>query len=511
MSFNKTKIVLFLSLFLCVTSVNRESIVIFPFRIIPNKISNLKTQELKQIYNSSKFLDENFVYKIITPMKIGDPPQDVLAILNMYSTTLLLGELENFEEKIFPSSIYKGYIYNKSLSFRNVTLENKKPYSDMSKLHIGEEKIYLFTDMESIKNRKYTCFSNFQFQFIEQLGDNKNNISLGLNIGLNLEEENYKINFMKQIYDNNMISKYAISFDYTSDNEGFIILGKALHEILPKKYSENNYKSFYSGQPKKMSIINFDIKFDEIYSVNEDGDKFILKNKIRANLALTIGLIIGTREYMNFIENIFFNEYLEINLCQKFIYTSQNFVVFSCFESNKINFAKFPTLYFSKKAENLIFEFNWKELFKKMENKYYFKIIFPKDEIGLWILGKPLINKYSLVYDGEDKTIGFYDKKDEININKDWKMELNISKVLLIIILFIAFIFLVAITFYYLGKKYNLIRRKLANELDEDYYYDSSFTSSHNSKDINDKNNNEIKKQNLELRDESKFHSNILL
>ena len=485
--------------------------IIFPFRIIPNKNNNLKINELKEIYNSSKFIDDNFVYKIITPIKIGEPPQDVLAVLNMYNDKLLLGELENFEEKIFPYSYYKGYIYNKSLSFRNITLENKKPYIDMSKLHIGEEKIYLFTDMENIKNTKYTCFSHFQFQLSDQIEDNKNNLSFGLNIGLILAEDYYKINFMKQIYDNNMISKYVISFDYTNDNEGVIILGKALHEVLPKKYSEDNYKTLYSRQSRKMFITNFEIKFDEIYSLNGISDKFVLKNKIKANLALTMGLIIGTREYMDFIENIFFKEYIEINLCQKYIITSQNFIIFTCSESKKINYGKFPTLYFSKKPEKLIFEFNGKELFKKMENKYYFKIIFPKDEIGLWILGKPLINKYSLVYDGEDKTIGFYDKKDEININKNWKIELNISKVLLIVILFIAFIFLVAITFYYLGKKYNLIRRKLANELDEDYYYDSSFTSSHKSKDINDKNNNEIKKQNLELRDESKFHSNILL
>ena len=67
------------------------------------------------------------------------------------------------------------------------------------------------------------------------------------------------------------------------------------------------------------------------------------------------------------------------------------------------------------------------------------------------------------------------------------------------------FIFLVIAISYFLGKTYNIIRKKHANELIDDYDYNNSLYYS-NSKDINDKKSKSIKDQQLELRDESKFN-----
>ena len=211
---------------------------------------------------------------------------------------------------------------------------------------------------------------------------------------------------------------------------------------------------------------------------------------------------------MEFIEKNFFNEYINLNICKKYTTNSiDHFIIFSCIENENLIFEKFPILYFNLKSQNLSFEFNYKDLFKKIGNELYFMIVFEKYNSMIWRLGKPFFMKYTFVYNGDAKTIGFYQKKNEIKIKdkNNWKIELNILKIIFIIILLLIFISLVIIIAYYLGKRYNLIRKKHANELDDDYDYFNSIYSP-KSKDINNKNNKISKGQHLELRDESKFN-----
>ena len=60
------------------------------------------------------------------------------------------------------------------------------------------------------------------------------------------------------------------------------------------------------------------------------------------------------------------------------------------------------------------------------------------------------------------------------------------------------------ISFYYLGKKMNLTKRRKANELDDNYdYYSNSDKYKLYKKDINEKNNNDSKEQFLELSSKS--------
>ena len=116
--------------------------------------------------------------------------------------------------------------------------------------------------------------------------------------------------------------------------------------------------------------------------------------------------------------------------------------------------------------------------------------------------------------------IGFYGKdgekndikgKNHINDNNNYKLELNALKIFFIIILFLIFIILVIIVSYYFGKKCNLIRKKLANELDDNYIYISSSYKNNKEyklykKDINEKDDTVKTQQHLELRDESKLN-----
>ena len=224
-----------------------------------------------------------------------------------------------------------------------------------------------------------------------------------------------------------------------------------------------------------------------------------------------MGLIIGIKEYMEFIEKKFFNEYIKMNICQKYMTNTKsvdNFIIFSCYDNKELNFENFPTLYFNMKSQNLSLELNYNDLFKKIGNKYYFMIVFDKIEARVWRLGKQFFLKYTFVYNGDAKTIGFYSKKNKIETKEEnkkitWNIELNILKIIFISLLLLIFICIFVVFAYSLGKKYNIIRKKKANELDDDYDYES-LVYSNSPKDINNL-KNQIEKQQVELRDESKF------
>ena len=79
---------------------------------------------------------------------------------------------------IFSASFYKGYQYNKSSSFNNITGQiiidsyNKK-------ISIGEENtlkenICLLNKISDIKRNDYTCFEHFKFKVENQIKFNSN-------------------------------------------------------------------------------------------------------------------------------------------------------------------------------------------------------------------------------------------------------------------------------------------------------------------------------------------------
>ena len=79
-----------------------------------------------------------------------------------------------------------------------------------------------------------TCFSDFIFT-IEKNIKNNNNSLYGLILGLKLDDTDYETNFLKQINNRKIISSYLISFEFTKENEGLLIIGKYPHEYLSEK------------------------------------------------------------------------------------------------------------------------------------------------------------------------------------------------------------------------------------------------------------------------------------
>ena len=159
---------------------------------------------------------------------------------------------------------------------------------------------------------------------------------------------------------------------------------------------------------------------------------------------------------------------------------NQEYRIFYCDKKSSIKYIEkyFPILKFCMKQFGICFEFDYKDLFKEKNDKLYFLIYFNmKDNPYRFIIGQMLIKKYLLTFNYDTKMIGFYDKNIKVKVES--KEEETITKYYyehdskVIIIFIIAFIIFLIIGFF-LGKKlYDTKRKKKANELIDDYEYES--------------------------------------
>jgi len=112
------------------------------------------------------------------------------------------------------------------------------------------------------------------------------------------------------------------------------------------------------------------------------------------------------------------------------------------------------------------FILDYKDLFYEKSGKYFFNIIFDKNNKNQWKLGKPFLKKYVFVYDYDSKTIGFYN--EELPGGKRGK---KISSILLNIFFAIVIIGFGFLGFYYGKKVYDKARKKRRNEIEDEYEY----------------------------------------
>ena len=312
------------------------------------------------------------------------------------------------------------------------------------------------------QENQYGSYSKYIFRTLKQAG---------------VIDDTY-ITFMYGEYD----LKY--NFNYLNDNYndilGTLILGDSPHIFAPDKYKEEDeikVNGRYILDIKEIKFISHSFNFSEI-------NKFV-------SLKFNSEFIKGTLQYRNIIESVFFNELIKANICRT-DYVEKNlndkFYIYSC-ENNTLTMEKlksFPTLYFEMKDYNLVFLFNYKELFKVHNNTIYFLIYFDGDTYSNWELGEIFLRKYITSFNYYSKTISFYRTQiDEINKKTDIDFpdeepvekpnhESKIKTFILIIIVGVLALVVVTISlvlFVVIRKK---LKKKRAYELIDDYDYTPS-------------------------------------
>ena len=430
--------------------------------------------------------------KVVIPFSIYNPNQDsfiknyeeiTYAEINLgtYNSaqngktfTIFLNS-RNSEFLIYPRKICpETSFYNKNDSLSYGT-QNKFEY----------DSFYFYTDIGASLIKKY---DKINFKYSDN--NKKNNIfcgEMGFNYITNIfnEEQNIIYNLKKKNY----ISNYFISF-YFNENKSFdnyqnlkgkVIIGELPHEYNTKKYFYEQYNEDKTYIKKDSEYVSdrYQLKFEKTYVGLNNQIKTILETNNLISFEISYGLISGPDIYQEYIEQNFFNKTEIATICkkEKDIGNIMEYDIYICDNDIKNKFILFPELSFYYHNFNYNFTFNHEDLFMFKNNKYYFKVIF----VGgakTWRFGLPFFVKYQLVFNQDNKTIGFYNtniNKGKSNKNDNTpKSTINLLKnIWFWIIIFIILCIIILITVLVSKNLFGVSRRKKANELDDGYDYET--------------------------------------
>ena len=365
-------------------------------------------------YNQFSIYFNREIKKINREVYLGDEAINNLLYNNIYSAI-------NIGNKTNPIKLF--------LCFNNSDINIKLPSKYKNSL---EKRKFIFPRT----NKEL----NLSFLLSEQNNEKEGNISY---LGLSLNNiDNNKLSFINQLKENKIIEKKIFSVLFkeksiTADSvsDGQILFGLFPHEMT-SRYDEK-LLNWISVQNE--GIKGWEIKFDSVKYYNEESSL----NIKTAEFDIGMNLIIGTEEYRNKIYELFFKKRIEDKLCKEEIFfnkrDNQFYIAYSCGYDLDVN--DFPTLSFYSRDLNYSIVLDYYQLLCIFERKVFFKVVFKKKaENKKWILGRSFMEVYPLVFDVDNKRIGFY----KVEISNDHPF---------ILFLFIVGIFAIIFITVYRGRQ----------------------------------------------------------
>ena len=276
--------------------------------------------------------------------------------------------------------------------------------------------------IESKKTKISVPFIKVDEFLINNENKNTNNNAI---IGL----KNGDLNLFNNLKNKQILNLNLFSFIYKNDNEGELVLGNYPHE-LGYNYNKKDL-IFFKGYNSK----NWEFSFDSIKVGNfEIG----YSHEIDFTMA---PIIIAPRVFRKKIKELFFGQLFNESKCfkeKKYDEKEEMYIehYYYCDINQNIDYSKFPSIKFEFNNPKLIFELTYKDLFKEINGKKYLTIILKKYDDEKWILGDIFLKKYNLIFNNDKKEIGFYTKKEGLNIKiNPWIIVFILSSILLIILL----------------------------------------------------------------------------
>ena len=421
---NKNNISFFLSLIIfSFFNKAKQNKIVFPF----------KTKSLNTLSNN--YIDNLIQNKIYITIEIGNPKKNIDLYVTMDTSYLIISN----------SSIDSSYYNNKkSQTYLNTSNLLDFYFEYCSNGYYAKDTFWFLTSLE---NKEKSKFDNIEFIHAMEFSS-ITKVSPGY-FGLQIPKKN-KPNIFNCLKKEKVISEEFWNLKYTSDNEGYFILGE-----YPSEYSEENWvrktNAFTCG-PESTDLcwtLKFnDIKFGEI-NVNRDRV---------ARISPEFELIYGTGEYEYKITENFFDKLND--KCEKKL-SESTYYYYEC--EKDIDISNFKNLEFSHSEFMYNFILTKDDLFKEYNGKLYFLIIFNiyPSYANSWKLGKPFLKKYNFGYNTDNRKIYFFLKED----NEEQTGINNIAYYIIIGILAIGVIVMAA---FVIIKKYVKPKRKKANELQEE-------------------------------------------
>ena len=304
-------------------------------------------------------------------------------------------------------------------------------------------------------------------------GKNNNNHIIGekyvnKNYGYEIEEKSNLINQLKSL---KLIPSYAFNIKYGKNNEdkGEIIIGSLPHEYDPRHYSEKFF--VYNSVIFNKNSPSWRIVLDDIKYGNED----LISSKM-TELSINFGFISSTIGNKRIFDIHFFLKPEFAEYCREEKISSYYTYYIKYCKEKVIKEFKNVKFYLPKAYDNEkpnIIEFTYEDLFVKCpgyDDVYCFQIIFGSMSSG-WIFGKPLFKKYQMVFDQEKKIFGFYKEIGEYEVKQNVSKG-NLGRSLPWIFVGILLICLVVLGTFISKKLPFIKRKKIANELEDDFVYE---------------------------------------
>ena len=274
--------------------------------------------------------------------------------------------------------------------------------------------------------------------------------ALGLRL-LKSHEFGGNLSFIYQVKNPANLDNYAFTIRYDNDEKGELIIGSYPH-LYDNNFKEKNF--CFSRARNIGNSIDWVLDFDAIRYDNKTITGIITKSLIQ----IEFGLIMAPFPLKKHFNDRFFS-----NRCREEFYSKRNITILHCDKS--LDISNFKDISFILKDIEYQFTLTYKDLFIEKDNEYIFAIVFDNNTFNInpiWILGKPFMKKFQLVYDLDRKIIGMY-KENNNNVENSNKY------IIYIVALSILGIIVVGLVIYiiFIIKK---PRKNKAFELDDDNF-----------------------------------------
>ena len=380
----------------------------------------------------------------------------------------------------YPDFRYKDYILLKNIlnfTYFNLSLRktNFEPKYNIEKINVLNETINLniknnINEAEEKKEIKLFIPYKDLVQFDHRPG------VLGLNL------HNYFILNIKNQFPFSL-NNWIIYYNDTINEVGELIIGELPHEYNDEIFIKENLRSSKIFLEENMHA-DWNLKFIKSFIITNKANNFKeyeLKEIVISSFRIEEFFILGSYEYFNIIQDLFFYDYLNKGICKKQMHKKNKYgnIHFHilCYlngKQKKINkfLNDFPLIKFYQKEMNYNFTLDAYDLFTIIpdNNRILFNVEFLENYNGGWVFGKPFFKKYKLVFNEDAKTIFCYVNKENTNKIHKQLMTKNINIIIsLLFLIIIIFSFL----YYYINKndKKHYIKNK-SFELSE-YFQDS--------------------------------------
>ena len=438
----------------------------FFFLIITlSNINNINSIIYLPFKTKTKYFSTDIFFSeyLSTYFEMGTPPQYIEAEID-------------FQEIDFHLSYTRHYLnlsYIKSLSKTYLNTTNYQISTNNFISGCRANETFYFYSTEKLREKN-------EYKNIPFFMSTSSNQKFGAVLAFAISNKGFR-NFVYSLKYGKAINSYTWTLQFNDLNNGVLIIGDEPH-IYNDTFYDGNKLKYTKIYKDKNSFLNWCFEINKIKIGNDTvnlniNDKSVLLNIIRPEL----GGLIAPLEYYVRLKNIFFEKYLENNICKEISFFEKNISNNDFYNSEQIEFYKIecakdkfglndiknlPIIQFENIPINYSFIFSGDDLFlPENDNKYIFQIYFA--DVSYWYVGRLFLYKYQLIFNEDNKLIGFYTGKKENNISK-----MNIAFKICLIIFILLFCLFLFFVFY---KKIKIIlmknSKKNAQELEEDFTY----------------------------------------